>query len=75
MRINLLMPSVGYLSDEQTFSDLKMEFDDYVKYVVASSTELHETDSVRQLPQLRLLQRYQQYNAWSEVYINENYRE
>ena len=75
MRINLTWPSVGYLSDDQTFSDLKMEFSDNVKYVVASSTELYETDSVRQLPQLRLLQRYEQYHAWSEIYINENYRE
>jgi len=75
MRINLTWPSSGYLSDEQTFTDIKMEFNDNVKYVVSSSTELYETDSVRKLPQLRLLKRYEQYYAWSEIYINENYKE
>jgi len=73
MRENLYRPVIGYLSGERLFTSISGNFNENVKYVIVTSLELWETESARQDERLRLLKRFEQHNAWAEIYINKSF--
>jgi len=71
MLINLNHPLSGYLSSGRVFTDLTGNYNDYVKYAVISSVELTpELDSIRHSQHLELMKRFENGNAWTEIYKN-----
>jgi hypothetical protein len=71
MIVNLKWPEAGYLSEENKFTDVPGLFNDSAKYCIVSSVKTDDQsafDTLSDKSRFHLLKRFENNNAWSEIY-------
>jgi 4-amino-4-deoxy-L-arabinose transferase-like glycosyltransferase len=72
MHSNLYRPDIGYLSSDRVFMNLTNKYDDQVEYVIYTTVEPWQLNDIMKKPGLRLIKRFEEHNAWGEIYINDS---
>jgi len=66
MEGDLKNPYAGYLSEENKFNNVSGKFSDKTEYVIVDNKDTF--DQLRNTHKLKLLERFENRNAWTEVY-------